>query len=146
MSIDDLLEKSYWIMDILPQQVPANGGGQYFKVEQYYLKRISDLCHKYVQILLKLNCYYDIEVSHHGDDWLLNPKPETIEQWVSACLSDEPSESSLFVSLKDRTILLVLGRESTYMTIYNPTEELLTLLCQLASSEGLFLWEPTNKC
>lgn len=56
------------------------------------------------------------------------------------------TESSLFVSLKDRTTLLVLGRESTYMTIYNPTEELLTLLCQLASSEGLFLWEPTNKC
>ena len=146
MSIDELIEKTYWIMDILPQQVPANGGGLYFKVEQYYLKRISDHYHKYVQILLKLNCYYDIEVSHNGDDWLLNPEPETIEQWVNACLSDKPSESSLFVSLKDRTTLLVLGRESTYMTIYNPTEELLTLLCQLASSEGLFLWEPTHKC
>ena len=54
MSIDELIEKTYWIMDILPQQVPANGGGQYFKVEQYYLKRITDLCHKYVQILLKI--------------------------------------------------------------------------------------------
>ena len=36
--IDDLLSKPYWIIDILPKQVPADNGGQYFKIEKYWTK------------------------------------------------------------------------------------------------------------
>ncbi len=34
----DLLEKPYWIVDILPEQVPENADGQYFSVERYFLR------------------------------------------------------------------------------------------------------------
>jgi len=34
---DDSGKQPYCVMDILPIQVPANGSGQYFKVEQYNL-------------------------------------------------------------------------------------------------------------
>ena len=37
MSLEEILEQSYYVMDILPMQVPADDGGQYFKVEKYYL-------------------------------------------------------------------------------------------------------------
>ena len=32
--IDDLLQLPYWIIDILPEQVPKDGLGQYFAVEK----------------------------------------------------------------------------------------------------------------
>ena len=37
MTIDDLLQTPYWIIDILPMQVPADSPGQFFAVERYYL-------------------------------------------------------------------------------------------------------------
>ena len=37
MSIEELLEKPYWIVDILPEQVKQDSPGQYFAVEKYFL-------------------------------------------------------------------------------------------------------------
>ena len=51
MSLEEILEQSYYVMDILPMQVPADGGGQYFKVEKYYLKDVERLSHKYAVVL-----------------------------------------------------------------------------------------------
>ena len=62
-NVFELLEKPYWVVDILPKQVPKDSAGQYFKVEQYFLKRRPALCEKFVRVLLKLNCYLDVEVS-----------------------------------------------------------------------------------
>ena len=36
-TIDELLQIQYWIIDILPEQVPEDSTGQYFSVEKYYL-------------------------------------------------------------------------------------------------------------
>ena len=38
-TIDELLQAPYWIVDILPEQVPADGPGQYFAVERYFLRK-----------------------------------------------------------------------------------------------------------
>ena len=35
--IESLLEKPYWLIDVLPKQVPAGSAGQYFKAERYFL-------------------------------------------------------------------------------------------------------------
>ena len=142
MNIDELIEKPYWIIDILPKQVPADQGGQYFKVERYYLNRIPLLCRKYSDMLLKLNCYYDMDVSHDGENWLRNPEPEAVEQGVEACFSEKASKSVLFVSLASEQVLMVIERDCTHMTIYNPKEELLELIRLLAASTGLFVWKP----
>lgn len=145
MSIEELLEQPYYVMDILPMQVPADSGGQYFKVEQYYLKDIERLSHQYVHVLLKLNCYYDLAFSHDAEHWQPNPEPEEIVQMVNACLSEEPSEACLYITLAKESMLLTLQRDTTHMTLYNPTDELLRLYGQLASSEGLFVWSPQTK-
>ncbi len=71
--IDELLEQPYWVVDILPEQVPANSPGQYFAVEDYYLKkpRIAALHRKFAEILLKLNCYFDLSLGAvTGDAWI----------------------------------------------------------------------------
>ena len=103
MNIEELLKQPYYVMDILPMQVPANGGGQYFKVEQYYLNHVERLSCQYADVLLKL-----------------------------------------YVMLAKDSMLITLQRDTTYMTLYNLTDELLHLLRQLASAVGLFVWSSTN--
>ena len=142
MSIDELMAKPYWIIDLLPKQVPANSAGQYFKVERFFLKNIETLVRKYCNIILKMNCFCDISLSYNGDEWVTNPDPETMESWIGACLNDKPIEQTLFIRISSDSTLIMLERDCTNMTIFNPTEELLGMLRMLASSEGLFVWKP----
>ncbi len=64
-TIDELLQTPYWIVDILPEQVPENADGQYFSVERYFLRpaRRRALRRRYAELLLRLNCYEDMAVS-----------------------------------------------------------------------------------
>ena len=144
LTIDELIEKPYWVVDLLPKQVPNNSEGQYFKVEKYYLNHRADICQKFINIILKLNCYFDIKVSHDGESWENNPAPEMIAQEIKACVSHHPTKPTLFVLFETETSLIVIDNDSTYLTLYNPTSELLELTRQLASAEGLFTWQPPN--
>ena len=57
--IDSLMEKPYWIVDMLPKQVPPRSGGQYFRVEDYIVNddgRKHTLYTKLANVLVKLNC------------------------------------------------------------------------------------------
>ena len=38
MTIEEFLDKPYWVIDILPKQVPADDRGQYFRIEKYFLE------------------------------------------------------------------------------------------------------------
>ena len=60
MDIEGYFDRQYWVVDILPKQVPADAPGQYFRVEEYYLETgwLKDIRKKFLNILLKLNCYY----------------------------------------------------------------------------------------
>ena len=53
MTIEEYLNKPYWVIDILPKQVPADGRGQYFKIEEYYLEhpQIDDIYRRFTNIL-----------------------------------------------------------------------------------------------
>ncbi len=144
MNIDEYLDRPYWIIDILPKQVPQDAGGQYFAVERYYLDRIGLLREKYAHMLIKLNCYYDLTVSHDGENWKRNPDPEDMERWLGACLSVVPTDPSLFVMVKQEHTLMMASRENTHITVYNPTDALIDLLRQLANAEGLFVWKGNN--
>ncbi len=138
--LESLLERQYWVVDMLPKQVPADGEGQYFKIEQYYLEspRKEIICEKYTNILIKLNCYYGFEILF-DERWQNNPTPYFLAECVSRCFS---SNRPLFVLLDSADALLGLDGDDTTLTIYNPTDSLLELVGVLASSEGLFLWKP----
>lgn len=142
-TIEDYLEEPYWVTDILPKQVPEGSRGQYFQVEEYYLEhpQIDSIHTKFTHILLKLNCYEDLDVSQDGEQWESNPAPKVISAMVQQCLSDN---KMLYVILKSADAMITIDSDDTYMTIYHPSEELLKLLGHLATSEGLFLWKPTT--
>ena len=139
MTIEEYLERPYWVIDILPKQVPADSKGQYFEIEKYYRKhpQIDNIYRKFTNILLKLNCYEDIGVSYDGDEWITNPAPQELEAALLKCLADK---QMFYIILKSADVLITVSGDDTYMTVYNPTEEVLELIGSLAGSEGLFLW------
>ena len=143
MTIEEYLNKPYWVVDILPKQVPTDGRGQYFKIEKYYLEHPQiDIIHrKFINILLKLNCYEDFDVSHDGDEWMANPAPHELE---AALLGSMADKQMFYIILKSADVLITVSGDDTYMTVYNPTEEVLELIGSLAGSEGLFVWQPNN--
>lgn len=138
VDIEVLLSKPYRIVDILPKQVPADAGGQYFTIEKLFLSppRLDVILHKFLNVLLKLNCYDDILVFQvNNESWVKNPAPENLERMV---LDRKP----LFVVLKQSQTMLSITGEDHNMTVYGENGETLSLISTIASAEGLYLWKP----
>ena len=138
VDIEELLSKPYWIVDILPKQVPANSGGQYFTIEKYFLKspHVDAIYRKFAGVLLKLNCYVDLAVFKVEDEsWMENPAPDDLERLV---LERRP----LIVVLKQSQTMLSITGDDHNMTLYGADEETLQLISSIASAEGLSVWKP----
>ena len=131
MTIDELLETPYWIIDILPKQVPKDSPGQYFAVEEYYLskKQIAEVKNRHIGLVLKLNCYRDLSLDEETE---INPPPGRI--------AEEMRKRHLCILSGDSMILS--EPDDLSMTLYHPDEELLELVTTLAAGEGLYVWQP----
>ena len=137
--IESLLSKPYWLIDVLPKQVPAGSAGQYFKAERYFLSRLDEIGRKFSRILIRLNCYYDLQVSTDGETWILNASPGDLARRFEESAS---SHSPLSIFIGSDVALVTFSGDDHYMTIYNPDEDLLELVRQCAQAEGLFVWGP----
>ena len=134
-----LLEGPYWIVDILPEQVPANAAGQYFAVERYFLQpeRIVPLRRKYAEIFLRLNCYVDMTVSFDScASWKTNPDPETFAERLAGLSGNE----FLRAVFAEQNAMIDYDHNDTYLTVYDPDAALLDKVRALAAAEGLFVW------
>ena len=131
MTIDELLETPYWIIDILPKQVPMDSPGQYFAVEEYYLskKQIAEVKNRHIGLVLKLNCYRDLSLDEKTE---INPPPGRI--------AEEMHKRHLCILTGDSMILS--EPDDLSMTLYHPDDELLELVRTLAAGEGLYVWQP----
>ena len=131
-TVEELLQCPYWIIDILPSQVPSDSPGQYFAVEKYFLQgdRIEEIKQRHINLILKLNCYRDISID---DETVINPLPEHI--------ADEMKKRYLYIMMGESMILS--EPDDTHLTVFNPDLQLLELIRQIAPSEGLFVWKPT---
>lgn len=138
-TIEELLDSPYWVIDLLPMQVPAEGGGRYFAVESHFLTgdKGLELRRRFADVLLKLNCYYDFMVYRDGSKkGKLNPAPAKLEQWV---LKDK---GTINIVLEDEDALIAVQESSTCMTVYNANHKLLALIHQIAAGNGLYVWAP----
>ena len=129
-SVEELLQCPYWIIDILPSQVPKDSPGQYFTVEKYFLQgdRLEGIKQKHIDLILKLNCYRDISIY---DETVINPLPEYI--------ASEMKKRYLYIMTGDSMILS--EPDDTHLTVFNPDPQLLELIRQIAPGEGLFVWK-----
>ena len=130
-TIEELLGTPFWIIDIMPAQVPADSAGQYFAVEKYFLQgdRLAEIKQKHINLILKLNCYRDISID---EEETVNPSP--------ARIAEEMQKRYLYIRTGDSMILS--EPDDTHMTVFNPDPELLALIKELAAGEGLYVWQP----
>lgn len=140
----ELLEGPYRIVDILPEQVSADAGGQYFAVERYYLQpeRIRALRRRYAEILLRLNCYYDMAVSFDScASWETNPDPEAFAERVVGLAGND----FLRAVFAEQKAMIDCEPEETWLTVYDPDAALQPKLSALAAAEGFFVWSPPQE-
>ena len=135
---EQLLEQPYHVIDFLPKQVSADCGGQYFAVERFYIEQPQalGLYPRFANLLIQLNCYYDL-VTGDGERWSLNLPPKELWAKVAAC--EEGGKSFLNVLIPGEDSMITLYGGDLYMTLYQPSEKLLALVTQLAAAQGLFV-------
>ena len=127
MNPDEIMDKPYWIIDILPGRVPENSPGQYFRIEKYWMEnQMAEIRQKKFSLILKLNCYMQISI-----DGEINPTPEKIRNRIK--------ETGVSVRIGDA--MIVSEKDDIYMTLFNPDKPLLAMIRKIASGEGLFVWK-----
>jgi len=137
--IDDFFDKEFWVVDFLPKQVPENAGGRFFSVEQYYLEpsRYAVLREQFFEILLKLYCYYDLQLFvDDNSEGIAHPDPELLASHI------KDNQGNLCILVGASEGLITLSRDDTHMTVYAPSEDLFELIRMLADAVGLFVWKP----
>ena len=141
--IENLIQNSYMLIDILPVRVPGNSPGRYFSVERFYLKRgrLERIFRSFADLILKLYCYYDICIcSDPDDDWAKNPEPDELERRIFGCLpADGKAPSRLHIFIEAENTLIVMDGDELNMTVYNPSENIADMISLLAHGEGLFV-------
>ena len=134
--IETLLEKPYHVIDVLPKQVPADSPGQYFKVEKYFLSRLDVICRHFADLVIKLNCYAEMQVSTDGESWGTEFSPEDLIRLFADSVT---AHSALYFLINSDEALITFSGEDHYMTLYNADAELMELIGALAGAEGLFV-------
>ena len=140
--IDELLEKPCYVIDFLPQRVPNTSSGHFFDIEYYLLnsEKRHEMKSKYVNIILKLMCYYRTSILWNG--WNNHPKPADIEIAVSEII--ENHSGTLYILFPDEDTLLVFEWDSLNFSIYNLTENMKEIVEKIALSEGFFCWKGSD--
>ena len=140
--INELLEKPCHVIDFLPQRVPNTSNGHFFDVEYYLLnsKKRHEMKNRYVNIILKLMCYYRTSILWNG--WNNNPKPADIEAAVSEIM--ENHSGTLNILFPDEDTLLVFEWDCLNFAVYNLSESMKEIVEKIALSEGFFCWRGTD--
>ena len=139
--IDDLFDKEFWVVDFLPKQVPEKAGGRFFSVEEFYLEpsRYAVMRERFSDILLKLYCYYDLQLFVDDDsEGIANPDPELLASHI------KDNQGNLCILVGASEGLITLSRDDTHMTVYATSEDLLELIRMLVDVVGLFVWKPKS--
>ena len=136
--IEKLIKKTVYVVDPLPEKVPKKSSGQYFEVEYFWHEsgEAEKICPKFERIILKLNCYYDMDVKFKRK-CTKNPSPKKMQSWIRKCVSGKKDYMNIL--LNDGEAMIILNEDDTILSVHNPDETLLALLEKLAAAEGLFV-------
>ena len=128
--IEELLNKPYWIIDVLPERVPENSPGRYFAVEDYFLKEQLEENKNTISSLRKQLEDKNFIISDLNDDLnLLNEKLSSQNDELipdSEFISNEQFTSSSnsysfddYVELQKEYISLLKKYERSQEDLYN---------------------------
>lgn len=145
--IDELLEKQAFLVDIFPCTVPDKPDNRYFAVEDFFFRYREELGRKFLNILLKLYCYYDL--TFVVDEKIYdNPGPDQMAGLITSCYGNCPDEEErdrsgdrIIIMLPEHDSMIVLDRDDQCMVVYDPDEELKEMIGKLVWAEGLFFYK-----
>lgn len=140
--IETLIETPAFLIDIFPETVPQREDNRYFVIEEHFQNCRSEIDQKFLNILLKLYCYFNFIINYTPEKLLENTSPDQVLAFLdSFVMGKNQITDSINILLPECDALLVLNRDDLYITVYNPDSYLKNLLSQLAYSEGLFFYK-----
>ena len=140
ITVERLLEDDYWIIDILPSQIPIEKQAEYRALtdEYYESGKVAELHRRYADILTMINGRFKTAMlCMPEDEWTISPcdiavKDAVIHHTERGCVD---------LLLPEEETLISLQSEDLYITVYHPTEEILSLLRQAVSKQGFYIWQ-----
>ena len=131
--LERLLEAPCFILDILPGRVPRRKAKEYAELEKEYL-HTEELEKKFFNVLMKLRCYYDLKI--------VLPDGEETDDITVADLKESVGRKYLQILVEDS--LIVSDPDDMYMSLFNPSDEMLEIINGITASEGMCVWESTK--
>ncbi len=133
-NFDRLMEQHCWILDILPKRVPAENAEKYTDLEKIFL-HTEELERKFFNVLMKLRCYYNFKV--------VLPDGKKIDD-ISADVLKELVGHRYIQILVDEA-LIVSDPDDMYMSLFNPSDEMLEIIKTIGDSEGICVWKSSGE-
>ena len=135
--VEQLLKEECYVIDFLPKKVAKAFVERFFEVEEYFLQgneweRIKE---SFVRILLKLQCYYGFKV--YDEKWHEEFSINELADMIKDVLSSSNRHMNMLCE-EDKLLICIEG-SALNLSIYNASEEMVTLLSEMAMAEGLYI-------
>ena len=140
ITVERLLEDDYWIIDILPSQIPIEKQAEYRALTDEYFEsgKVAQLHRRYADILTMINSRFKTAMlCMPEDEWTISPHNNDVKDAVM----HHTERGCVDLLLPEEETLISLQAEDLYITVYHPTEELLSLLRQTVSESGFYIWQ-----
>ncbi len=140
ITVERLLEDDYWIIDILPSQIPIEKQAEYRALTDEYFEsgKVAQLHRRYADILTMINSRFKTAMlCMPEDEWTISPDDVAVKDAVI----HHTERGCVDLLLPEEETLISLQAEDLYITVYHPTEEILSLLRQVVSESGFYIWQ-----
>ena len=140
ITVERLLEDDYWIIDIIPSQIPIEKQAEYRALTDEYFEsgKVAQLHRRYADILTMINSQFKTAMlCMPEDEWTISPDDVTVKDAVI----HHTERGCVDLLLPEEETLISLQAEDLYITVYHPTEEILSLLRQAVSESGFYIWQ-----
>lgn len=140
ITVERLLEDDYWIIDILPSQIPIEKQAEHRALTDEYFEsgKVAQLHRRYADILTMINSRFKTAMlCVPEDEWTISPDDVAVKDAVI----HHTERGCVDLLLPEEETLISLQAEDLYITVYHPTEEILSLLRQAVSESGFYIWQ-----
>ena len=135
--VEKLLKEECYVIDFLPKKVPEEYIERFLEVEEYFLQgnEWEHIKESFIRILLKLQCYCSFRV--YNEHWYEEFSICELADMLNHVLTSSNGYMNM-LSIDNKLLICIEGSTLNF-SIYNATEDILALLSEMATAEGLYI-------
>ena len=135
--VEKLLKEECYVIDFLPKKVPEEYIDRFLEVEEYFLQgnEWEHIKESFIRILLKLQCYCFFRV--YNEHWYEEFSICELADMLNHVLTSSNGYMNM-LSIDNKLLICIEGSTLNF-SIYNATEDILALLSEMATAEGLYI-------